>query len=289
MSIYPVPYYSVLQAVVSAARGEYTAIGLLWVEPGEKALLLSSEAKMKLARSSMSKTRFGQLKERIENLETAVNLFNQQTEFQYCPEELSLGYLQYLSRYSSKILRFFEPRRLPKTAGEERHNWGAIRKLTFEKLVDEHISGEISHSKVSLEQTIKKQLSPESSVQVSWDYQITQDILSNFHIPRYQSLFSGVNDTLIVSKAIDFQARYNQFLAQYTPLELLVRSEYNGSAPKVFAIGKEPSPGTAAHQNWRAARQSSHIDYLELKELPRLEEYLRKHGVKPLEEAVNQH
>lgn len=277
------PYYTVLHAVVSLSKQEFLAVGLLWIDPGYGASLDFSFQKWEMAKHCLSKERVKQLKQRRQDFEKAVEAYNRHAHLQSTSSELSFSYLQYLSRYAQKVIALKEPTRLTNADGDQRASWEKVRAMAFQHLVGDDVDR--PKEKVTLSEKIKGHFSKQGAARVSWQYHLTPRDLSGFTIPHFQTLFSGVNDQLVVGKDISFEGGYDRLLGQYAPLELMQKTRFRGKAPKTFAVGQEPKRGSQAHQYWQELRTFKSVEFIELRELARLEEYLKVHDVRPLAEV----
>lgn len=268
-------YFTVIKVPISFEAGEFLAVGLLMVD-GDGVELRFSERKLKLLKDLISPDQMELARTRIRSLIQAQKQVRTELGGSYVPEEFSLSYLQYLSRYSNNILVFSEPVKIESKDG-------GLTEILYAKFVDA-FEAPIKTKEKPIKQKVRARFSKKSVERLVWDFEITQDLLPAMPVVSIKSHFAGMGDGLVLGDSFDFQTPYHLLLAHLSPLQLVARSVAPGKLQKAYIIGKEPAKALEKnHKQWQMLRSSRYLEYVDLSETEKVEEYLEKQQVSPVD------
>ncbi len=267
-------YFSTLKVPVSFDAGEFIAVGMLLVDSDGLHLRLSHR-KIKILKDLINSEQYELLRTRLRSLETAAELASEELGGHYIPDEFSISHLNYLSRYSNNILLFSEPTTIKLKDSQ-------LADILYSKYVDPFIEP-VKRKQKPIKQRVRSRFSKHSVARLSWDFEVSQQMLPSMPVVSYKSHFAGIGEGIIIGDSFDFELQYHLFSYHLSALELIARTASPKNLMRTFVVGKEPDPKLEKnHQQWNLTRKSKYLEYIDLKELGRLEEFLEEQGIEPV-------
>jgi len=189
-----------------------------------------------------------------------------------------VGYLDYLSRYSNNLIQFSVPNYIEVSLNDS----------TFNKLFEKYVYslGEELKPILTTEDIYNKvrdQLYPKITGKVNLDIALDATHFENL-FASISVNFIGKNDLPVVGQAIDFMKKHyhlendlSRFVSLATAIELSERNK-----GKYFVIGEEPDiRDKKNHQLWEHIRQSKFLEFVDVRDVDQVDQYIREHGVQP--------
>lgn len=277
-------YYSILNVPIRLSIGEQISIALILADE-EKIHFKYSHGKIVVIKSLLPESAFSFLKSYLKNLESEINKdlnfahnesINMPFDLKF-KDYLGKNYLSYLSKYSNNLISFTEPKEINIEASSE----------NFDKLFEKYVFGidppiQKPTKKTFLER-IRTNLYPKIEGKVNLDRRLTSAEIPKLLVPTTIN-FIGRNEVPVTGQTIEFENKHisiENHIAKYISLvkAFELSNEPNG---KYFILGKEPDKSLVDnHKMWSEIRAQKFFDYVPLKEIGRIEEYIIEHGVQP--------
>lgn len=277
-------YYSILNVPIRLSIGEQISIALILADE-ENIYFRYSHGKIGVIKSLLPDSAFTFLKSYLKNLESEINkdLHISPNESFSLPLDLKFkdylgkSYLSYLSKYSNNLISFTEPKEINLKASSE----------NFDKLFEKYVFGIEAQIQKPIKKTflerIKANLYPKIEGRVNLDKRLTSAEIPKLLFPTTIN-FIGRNEVPVTGQTIEFENNHisiENHIAKYISLvkAFELSNEPNG---KYFILGSEPDKSLADnHKMWSEIRAQRFFDYVPLKEICRIEEYMIEHGVQP--------
>lgn len=277
-------YYSILNVPIRLSIGEQISIALILADE-EKIHFRYSHSKIGIIKNLLPDSAFSFLKSYLKNLESEIN-----KDLHVAPNEslnmpfdskfksyLGKNYLSYLSKYSNNLISFTEPKEINLEANSE----------NFDKLFEKYVFGIDAPiqkpTKITFLERIKTNLYPKIEGKVNLDRRLTSIEIPELLFPTTIN-FIGRNEVPVTGQTIEFENNHvsiENHLAKYISL---IKAFELGNEPngKYFILGKEPEKSLIDnHKMWTEIKNHRLFDYVPMKEIGRVEEYMNIHGVQP--------
>jgi hypothetical protein len=195
---------------------------------------------------------------------------------------INLSYLTYLSKYSNNLIQYSEPKPIGIELNNENFN-----KL-FEKFI--YINDEVMPivNNVTIYDKVKLNLYPKIESRVNIDTTLTVNEIPNLFVPLEVN-FIGMNDVPVAGQTFDFEKRHYNLENDITRFISLAKAlELEGKKDgKYFILGKEPqvSHNDKNYMIWKQINETKFLDFVDIDEVDRIENYLVNHNVTPFIKA----
>jgi len=270
-------YYSIISVPLNAYLGERVSVGLVMFNSEDSRLKFSFE-KLSVIKDLIPekyyflKSYFKQMQNDLANHKKDIFLENKN------PNWISNSYVSYLNRYSNNSLEFSEPRAISIEMSKE-----TFIKF-FEKYVYEYVEERNSIRHNSITSIVRHELYNKIEPKVNLNLTVTNQDFHELFTP-VEIDFVGKNGVLVAGQTIDFEKKtyyLDSDLSKYiTFTQAANYSEHKEG--QYFVIGREPKKiYEQQHLTWKNIRQNKFVDYIDVSETQRIEDYLKDHGVKPL-------
>ncbi|MEM9921811.1 MAG: hypothetical protein AAF990_27150, partial [Bacteroidota bacterium] len=188
------------------------------------------------------------------------------------------SYISYLSNYKNNIISFSKPQRISLSVTQEVYN-----KL-YEKYIDiDPFSIEVEENVKSIER-FRKEYIPTLDRYYNINYTVGKEILPGAILPLKFDLV-GKNEVEVFAKSIDLERRrYNveHDINSFYPIKDL------SPLSTKFIVTKEPDKRFMTQHNiWKNLRDTSWLEYIDISEVERLEDYAKSHQVEPISKESN--
>jgi len=272
--------YSILYVPLNTALDEKISIGMIMTN-GKEHYFRYSVDKLHAIKGIINSDKIHIVKSYLKSLEKEVNFVDDNTLFY---EELNNNskwinekYLSYLSKYSNNVIQFSSPKFIDLDFDENNF------KRLFEKYVFKFDFGFKEVKTVDIIQKVKNNLYPSIKKNVNIDITLNSSNFSNLFAPIEVNFF-GVNGVPVAGQTFDFDKKhYNlendvtRYISLAKALEL--EGEKNG---KYFVLGREPQKNNEkSHNLWEQIRDSHFLEFIDIDEFGIVEEYIKKHNVRP--------
>ena len=273
-------YYSILYFNIRPEIAERLSIGLLMVF-GNKVGFRYSKDKLNAAKglisSSVYKAAINYLKYIDKSVEANIKVnasgggMDLSVESKY-HKLFSESYLEYLSRYNNNFLSFTKPKFLDLEFSDE------VFSNLFTKLIDDCTICRAEKPEKEILR-FKKIYFPKVRSYYSIEKTIDSTIYDKLVTPIKLDLL-GKNDREVFGQSVDFD---NQVSFLEHSISKLLHLHYALPDAKQFIIGTEPEKQKEInHRIWNNVRSHAVLEYIDLSEADRIEQYAREHGVQPL-------
>jgi hypothetical protein len=281
-------YYTVLYIPVNTSLEERLSIGLI-MSDGENHYFKYSQSKLQVIKALVSTKMHSMLKSYFKNLDNEtnqrLNLNNEIFNKSFNNEKgkwINLSYLTYLSKYSNNLIQYSEPKPIGIELNDENFN-----KL-FEKFI--YINDEVIPiiNNVTIYDKVKLNLYPKIESRVNIDTTLTVNEIPNLFVPLEVN-FIGMNDVPVAGQTFDFEKRHYNLENDITRFISLAKAlELEGKKDgKYFILGKEPqvSHNDKNYMIWKQINETKFLDFVDIDEVDRIENYLVNHNVTPFIKA----
>lgn len=273
--------YSILYVTLNTALNEKVSIGLLMFD-GEYDMFSYSTDKLFALKGIIEPERYSLIKGYLKSLENDINL-KDNTEILFESKTLknrwvSEGYISYLSRYSNNLIQFSEPKAIDIIYTPENF------KRLFEKYIyvfDQKIEAIITEQDVV--KKVRQQLYPKITNRVNLDKSLDSTHFENLFAP-IEVNFIGINGMPVAGQTIDFDKKHHFLendIARFVSLTKAIELEGKEKG-KYFVLGQEPEKkDDKNHLLWEQIRNTEFLEFVDVDEVSRIEEYIEKNEVKP--------
>ncbi|MBS3777177.1 MAG: hypothetical protein KGY70_18420 [Bacteroidales bacterium] len=275
-------FYSILYATLNPAIREQIGVGLILT--GENNVIFDySRTKLSHINAFLPKSASRLLKDNLKNIQHTIDRTidkNQQNEMDISINGLkervfTQQYIDYLSRYNKNLLSFSSPVQIDLEPSDE----------NFRTLFDKYIFKESSEKRVvkeSINTVIQTRLYPKIKGKVNLDADLNIQDLDTLAMPVHVN-FIGKNGQPVVGKAIDFQSRNYDLLANFYDLISLIKAfDEKNTKGKYFVIGDEPDKKSDVHHNlWKHISELKYMDLIPSSEMDQIAEFIEKENVQP--------
>jgi len=277
-------YYSILNVPIRLSIGEQISIALILADE-DKIHFKYSHGKIGIIKNLLPDSAFSFLKSYLKNLESEINkdLHVAPNESLNMPFDLKFkgymgkNYLNYLSKYSNNLISFTQPKEINLEATSE----------NFDKLFEKYVFGidapiQKPTKKTFLER-IKTNLYPKIEGRVNLDRRLTSIEIPELLFPTTIN-FIGRNEVPVTGQTIEFEKQHVSIENHIAKYISLIKAFELGNEPngKYFILGKEPEKSLRDnHKMWTEIKSHKLFDYVPMKEIDRVEEYMNIHGVQP--------
>lgn len=271
-------FYSILSAVIHPVSGEKISVGLL-LSDGIRSLFDFSENRLSLLNSLVDKETKKFIRHYLKSIELVLDKIDinqdQLTILDEAGKNLVVNesYISYLSVYNQNVISFSKPVSINVKVEEQ------VFTTLFSKFIDEETNVK-SHIKSHF-QLIKSDFFPRVKNYYSVEKEITPDRFKQVLLPVSIDLL-GKNDKYVTGQFFDLEKSVYHIkndLYDYNQVSQIIKSG------KKFVVSAEPDKSKFPQQHYfwnELAKIKSHT-FLDISELERIEEYAKKHGVKPVE------
>jgi len=271
-------HFSILSASIRPEIQEQLAIGLLLV--GSNSVHFDfSKNKLTILNDLLTPQALKYLKDTVKQISQASSNEKEKfkglfTESGTISKSFSLGYLEYLSKYSNNLLTFSSPKTIELPADD------ALFKMLFNKYIDENAFIEKISAPRNFD-TLKSVFFPKVEPYFNVEQEITSENVSGLLMPVKVDLI-GKNEIPVYAHLIDLE-RKNYNIQNDLAVVFMLNKAFENKA-KGFHISAEPDktkfPGQ--HETWKSIRNWKDSEYVDISEIQMIERYATEHGVVPL-------
>lgn len=278
--------YSILSVLLRPEIQEKISVGLLFFDENEIYFSYSPK-KLSAIKSLLPRSSFKLVSDTLETIIRKIDPDIDETrgkgsffiaKSKFLPQEFSVSYLDYVSRYSNNSIAFTSPKDITLKACDD----------NFIRLFQKYIDAD-THSKSMVLRTkpfdvIRKQYAEKIEEYFDIQAEVTPDQIPNLITPVRVD-FSGRNAIDVYGQTIDMEAGIQTVINHINAFaQLKMAYLENRIEVKDFVIAQEPDKNTFPKQHgvWQQLRSSSSLNYLDLSESEKLIEYAETHGVVPL-------
>jgi hypothetical protein len=271
-------FYSILSAVINPVSGEKISVGLL-LSDGNRSLFDFSENRLSLLNSLIDKETKKFIRQYLKSIDTVLNKIDinqdQLTILDEAGKNLVVNepYIAYLSVYNQNVISFSNPVSIDVKVEEQ------IFIALFSKFIDDETNVK-SHIKSHF-QLIKSDFFPRIKNYYSIEKEITPDRFKKILLPVSIDLL-GKNDKYVTGQFFDLEKSVYHIKNDwydYNQANKIIKSG------KKFVVSAEPDKTKFPQQHhfWNELGKIKSHTFLDISELERIEEYAKKHDVKPVE------
>lgn len=272
--------YSILYVTLNTALNEKVSIGLL-MSDGKYDRFRFSADKLLALKGIIEPERYNLVKGYLKSLESDINVAgDEKVVFENKALKnnwVNEGYISYLSRYSNNLIQFSEPKTIDILFSPENY------KRIYEKYIyafDQKIEEVFVESIFT---KVKQELYPKITNRVNLDFSLDSSHFENLFAP-IEVNFIGINDMPVAGQTIDFDKKHHFLendIARFVSLTKAIELEGKEKG-KYFVLGHEPDKkDDKNHLLWEQIKDSKFLEFVDVDEVSRVEEYIEKHEVKP--------
>lgn len=268
-------HFSILYAVIRPEIQERIAVGILLVD-NSKVCFSFSKTKINALRELMPQHNYSYLKELLSNIKNSIDQQNfDDNKFFGIEQEIkkpfSLGYLEYVSRYSNNILNFSAPKVIDMAASE------ILYDNLFKKYIDENpVSREAKTNRLD---SLKLTFFPRIESYFNIDKEVSSNEIEKLILPLKIDLI-GKNDIPVFAQVIDLERSFYHIKGDLGVISLLNECF---TKSKAFIITQEPNKikFPQQHDIWNNLSNWQEADRIDVSEIQLVEEYALEHNVTP--------
>lgn len=272
--------YSILYVTLNTALNEKVSIGLL-MSDGKYDRFRFSADKLLALKGIIEPERYNLVKGYLKSLESDINVAgDEKVVFENKALKnnwVNEGYISYLSRYSNNLIQFSEPKTIDILFSPENY------KRIYEKYIyafDQKIEEVFVESIFT---KVKQELYPKITNRVNLDFALDSSHFENLFAP-IEVNFIGINGMPVAGQTIDFDKKHHFLendIARFVSLTKAIELEGKEKG-KYFVLGHEPDKkDDKNHLLWEQIKDSKFLEFVDVNDVDRVEEYIEKHEVKP--------
>lgn len=275
-------FFSIVYIPLKPDLQEKISIGLFMFNDKQNHFKISEQklqilkGLLSIHRYKMLKSYFFSLKEEIQPSkysETGLDLIDDDKT-----KWINSSYISYLSRYSNNLVHFSEPKTIDLKVSEENF------KLLFEKFVFSYLDEIPQYKEEDILKKVKSRLYSKIEERVNLNVVLNPKHFSELVTPVDVN-FLGKNGETVSGQTIDFGKRlYNleHDLTSYISFTKAVDFQERKKG-KYFVVGEEPNKKEFPknHKTWSHVRDSHLVEYVDLEETERIQNYILEKGVTP--------
>lgn len=274
-------FFSIIYLPLNSNLQEKISVGLV-MSNGEQSIFKVSNPKMQIIKGLISPNKFSILKNYFSNIineiEPKVDEFRLNLKSEISNDWINESYFSYLNRYSNNLVIYSEPRNIDSEVSLE--NFKSIfNKYVFE--FDEEVKIIKSEDILS---KVRTRLFTKIEDRVNLNVTVSSNDFNELLTPVDVN-FIGKNGVIVAGQTIDFVKRmYNleNDLTRYISFTKAV--DYSSvNKGKYFIVGQEPNKieNPSNHRTWEHVRESHLVEYVDLTETEKIQEYIISKGVSP--------
>ena len=274
-------FFSIIYLPLSSDFQEKISIGMV-MSDGLDSVVRFSDPKLNAVKHLISQHRYSIIKDYLKNLSEEAYENNKLGQFnlnlrssnQWMNEE----YFSYLNRYSNNLVMFSEPRNIDLKINTENF------KTLFEKFVF-YFEDETAKIKVdTIYSQVKRKLYSKIENNVNLNVTVKSTDFRELITPLDVN-FIGKNGIVVAGQTIDFIKRHYNLEHDLTSFVSFSKAvDYSRKDKgKYFLVGKEPSKKDHPknHRTWRQVIESHLVEYVDLDETEKIQDYIRTNHVTP--------
>lgn len=277
-------YYSILSALIRPEIQEKITIGLLLLDENN-VFFEYSKNKLNAARTLLSENAYMSLKDALKSIGTSVDMqlkANKAYEMDFEKKSpLTMGYIEYLSRYNNNILAFSSPKVIELEANSS----------NFSNLYKKYIDNTAVKKEDQFLTAIKPFIVSKRDILLrhfNIDEEITYREIPNLIVPVTVTLI-GQNEVATFVQSLNLEKRTDKItndISEILFLQKAFSTSHKGSV--AMAITQEPDKKLfpKQHDIWQQLRNAKDILNYDISEVEKVIDYAEQHDVRPfLKEA----
>lgn len=270
-------HFSILSVSIRPDIQEQVTIGLLLVG-NDSVHFRFSKNKLAIVRELLSQQANKYLKDTLRQISIAALKENEKLKGLFSGQETisksySVGYLEYLSRYSNNLVTFSTPKII------ELESSKSLYETLFKKYIDEFAFIE-KVSELRNFDNYRNNFFTKVQPYFNVEKEISSREVPGLILPVKVDLI-GRNEKEVYAQAVDLE-RQNYHIQNDIAVLLMLHNAL-GMA-KGFHISSEPDNKLfpSQHETWKSLKNFKDSEYVDLSEVQKIEDYAIKHGVEPL-------
>lgn len=269
-------FYSIISAIINPVTNENIALGLL-LSDGKKSLYSFSTNRLSLVKGLVTKYQYWFIRDYLKSFQTIIEKVEKKALLQMELDELkealmvSEPYINYMSIYGQNVITATSPERIDIDV-----NQGNFNKL-FIKFIDKQEPSR-SRFKKSIMQTTDV-FSERVKDHFTADKELSVKDFPKLDLPVTVDLF-GKNEQFIIAQFVDLERQINFIKTDLYDLEHIYQMI---EKKMIFLVSQEPDKKSFPQQHhlWQQTQKDSKYVYTDIKEVDRIHEYAKDHGVVP--------
>ncbi len=193
-------------------------------------------------------------------------------------------FVSYLSNYNSNLVTFAKPTPIELEVTDQ--NFRAL----FEKFIFlfemDSMPTEVAEL-ITVKQQLNAGLYLRIKEHVNLNKTITTKEVPTLLVPSVKINFIGQNNLPVAGQEVDFENTVNSITNSISRLISLIKAfDMENKRGQYYIIGKEPDQKLfgAQHDNWQHIRKSNLIDFVDVRDVGTISDYIHQHGVRPFVE-----
>lgn len=279
-------FFSIIYLPFKPDLQEKISVGLV-MSNSQQTIFKVSDKKLQLVKNLISNHKYNLIKSYFNNIidevKPKLNYTKLDIDFKYKNDWLNESYFSYLNRYSNNLVVYSEPRKIELDVTTDNF------KTIFEKLVFD-FNEEIELLKEeSILTTVRTRLYAKIEDRVNLNVTLKSSDFNELLTPVDVN-FIGKNGIVVAGQTIDFAKRlYNleHDLTSYISLTKAVDYSTRDKG-KYFLVGQEPNKKEHPknHKTWKNVKDSHLVEYVDLEETEKIQDYIISKQVIPFFEKV---
>lgn len=274
-------FFSIIYLPFKPDLQEKISVGLV-MSNGEQTIFKVSNKKLQLVKNLISNQRYNLVKTYLNNISEEIapnsNDFKLEIDSKTTNNWLNESYFSYLNRYSNNLVVYSEPRNIELDISSDNF------KTIFQKLIFD-FKEEIDLIKLeSILTKVKSKLYSKIEDRVNLNVTLKSSDFKELLTPVDVN-FIGKNGIVVAGQTIDFVKRLYNLEHDLTSFISLTKAvDYsNENKGKYFLVGQEPNKKEHPknHRTWRHVRESHLVEYVDLEETEKIQEYIFSKQVTP--------
>ena len=274
-------FFSILYLPLSADLQEKISVGLFMFNDHVK-IFKFSEEKLHLLKGFLSSQRYGHLKSYLNHLKNDIEPGANESElglhFENKTDWINESYFSYLNRYSNNLVYFSEPKSIDLNVSNDTF------KLLFEEFIFKYSQETLGLKEEDISDKVRTKLYAKIEHSVNLNVTVRSKDFNELVTPVAVN-FLGKNGIVVSGQTIDFSKRlYNleHDLTSYISFTKAVDFKEKNRG-KYFLVGEEPNKKDHPknHRTWKHLSESHLVEYVDLTETERIEDYIFSNQVIP--------
>lgn len=269
-------FYSIVSATINSLTGDSISLGLLLFD-GKNSRYSFSGNRLSFVRNLVGSDQFKFIKDYLRSFDTIIEKFDKnsglQTELDGLKEKLVISeqYLAYMSTYGQNVVKVSSPVSIDLPVNE-----ASFRRL-FVTLIDKQEKTRPKEKKSIIQ--IKDDFSEKVKDHFAVEKELAVEEFPALELPVTVDLF-GKNEQFVIVQFIDLERQINFIKTDLYDLEHI---QHVIDKKMMFLVTQEPIKKEFPQQHylWQQTRKERKYEYTDLKDVDRIYEYAKEHGVVP--------
>jgi hypothetical protein len=269
-------FYSIVSAVLNPVTSERISLGLV-LSNGNDSIFNYSRNRLSVIKPLISQSKYSFIRDYFKSMHSVIEKFDEKinnlTMFKENNLIVNEPYFEYLSSYNRNVVTVSKPVQIDVPVSDE-----TFRSL-FIKFIEKDVI--VTEKKKHNVQLTKESFLPRIESYYSINKELTNIDYPDLVLPITIDMI-GKNERTVISQFFDLERGLYHIKNDYFDLNQIPKIIPDS---KKFIVSTEPDKNNFGRQHdiWKQIRKITSFTYVDVSEVEIIEEYAKKHEVKPID------